>query len=167
MVRIKRNVWQVLSVLSFFIALSLACATNKGLTGRVPSEYSEIVDVSGDKTSLYTKANLVFVDLFNNAESVIQFSDKEAGVIKGKYVSADIYVGAFGYTFTSIVEVSVKDNKYRIVMKFADVVMSRDLYGRRCNNPAVPTDDMLEALNQKWQELASEFKRKMNSNNSW
>ncbi len=31
------------------------------------------------------------VENFNNSESVIQFSDKKAGIIKGKYLSIDQY----------------------------------------------------------------------------
>ena len=75
-----------IALYSIFVTLSLACATSR-YTGTYDEEYSAIVELPGAKDSIYTKANLVFVDVFNNADSVIQFSDKESGVIKGKYIS--------------------------------------------------------------------------------
>jgi hypothetical protein len=45
------------------------------------------VQSSLDKDALFVKANLWMVDVFNNAESIIQYSDKEASVLKGKYLA--------------------------------------------------------------------------------
>ena len=47
---------------------------------------SDTVARDGTKSELWVKANMWMIDIFHDAESVIQFSDKEAGVIKGKYV---------------------------------------------------------------------------------
>jgi len=52
--------------------------------GCTPIVYTPVstdeVNIQGTKNELYVKANLWMVDQFSNAKSVIQFSDKEAGV---------------------------------------------------------------------------------------
>ena len=51
--------------------------------------YSEIIELPNiTQDELYIKANSWFVDNFNDAESVIQFQDKEAGKLMGKYVTS-------------------------------------------------------------------------------
>ena len=42
------------------------------------------------KNELYVRANNWMVSAFNNAESVIQFTDKETGTITGKYLLGTI-----------------------------------------------------------------------------
>ena len=56
-----KTVLGIVSLFSAFIMLSLACATTKDTT--LPMKYEEVVDISGSKDAIYTKANLVFVDL--------------------------------------------------------------------------------------------------------
>ncbi len=150
-----------------FVLLSLACASTQNIS-TLPAQYEEIVDITGTKDSLYTKANLVFVDLFNNAESVLQFSDKQEGIMKGKYVS-NITVGTSDYTVYTTVEVSVKEGKYRINMTLADVVETFNAWTGRNTRPhsVAPTDAILTKMNQEWKLLATSFKTKMNKDSSW
>lgn len=150
----------------FFTILSLACASSGKLSGSVPDSFSEIVELSGSKDSIYTKANLVFVDLFNNAESVIQFSDKQEGVIKGKYVSI-FDLGLSTLKATSTVEVSVKDGKYRINITLGSVTEISNALSRYSAGQLKPTDEILTKMNQEWKTLSEEFKTRMYSNSSW
>jgi len=60
------------------------------------------------------------VGKFNNAKSVIQFSDKEAGVVTGKYLLRSTYEFS-GMTTTerdvySIIKIQLKDNAARITI---------------------------------------------------
>lgn len=77
-------------------------------------------DVMGDQETLYVKANQWMVSTFNDAESVIQFSDKATGTIIGKYllggtmVAATAYNSAADLRIYAIIDVRVKDNKARI-----------------------------------------------------
>jgi len=84
---------KLFTILAMIVLLS-SCATTKVF---VPITKTETINVSGTKNENYVKANLWLVDIFNSAKSVIQFSDKEAGVIKGKYLlyysSPTQYVG--------------------------------------------------------------------------
>jgi hypothetical protein len=78
---------KILSVLFSVVLLGLAaCATTTGAV--VPQiDYSEIIDVPGvSKDDLFVKTNLWAVGYFNKAESVIEYSDKEAGIISGKFI---------------------------------------------------------------------------------
>lgn len=77
-------------------------------------------DITGTKEQLYVKANEWMVAKFNDAESVIQFSDKEEGTIIGKYLLGGSVVAATQYTAAAdlrvyaIIDVRVKENKARI-----------------------------------------------------
>jgi hypothetical protein len=87
-----------------------------------PSPISDVIKVEGkDKNQLYIDSNNWMVKAFNNAKSVIQFSDKENGVVTGKYllstngmegdkivqVPAEIY---------AIINIQVKDNAAKITI---------------------------------------------------
>jgi hypothetical protein len=77
------------SVLTVLLSAFLyACGTMMG--AKAPEEarrFEKVIDVPGfSKSDLYVKANAWFVETFNSAESVIEFQDKEAGKIMGKYV---------------------------------------------------------------------------------
>ena len=69
--------------LGLLLILSSCASTQVAYT---PITLTKTATVSGSKNEVYVKANLWLVDIFNSAKSVIQFSDKEAGIIKGKYV---------------------------------------------------------------------------------
>lgn len=72
------------------------------------------VDIpSTDKNTLYVRANNWMVDAFKNAESVIQFSDKESGSISGRYFLATVYHGEQAY---ATIKVRVKDEAAKITV---------------------------------------------------
>lgn len=72
-----------------------------------------------DKSGNYVLANEWMVEAFNNAESVIQFTDKESGTIKGKYILKQAYISTSPYVastsaLSAIITLRVRDNKIRI-----------------------------------------------------
>lgn len=83
----------------------------------------EIFELEGSKNDLYVRSNKWMVENFNNAKSVIQFSDKEAGVVAGKYLIGTVgsmgtglassYVGPTKDVF-AIITIDVKDNAAKI-----------------------------------------------------
>lgn len=81
-------------------------------------------DTPGTKDQLYLKANNWMIETFNNAESVIQHTDKEEGVIIGKYLMHGSSVaGIYGNVDTrvyAIIDIRVKDGKSRIEIKPQD-----------------------------------------------
>ncbi len=47
------------------------------------------IAVDGDKKDLFTDLNIWVIQNFQSAKTVIQYSDKEAGVISGRYLARD------------------------------------------------------------------------------
>lgn len=81
-----------------------------------------VVDVVGTKDELYLKANSWMVKIFNNAASVVQHSDKQEGVILGKYLMhGDVVGGMYGSTtdarIFAMIDIRVKDARARIEIK--------------------------------------------------
>tara|TARA_R110002111_G_scaffold74950_4_gene119052 strand:+ start:912 stop:1400 length:489 start_codon:yes stop_codon:yes gene_type:complete len=67
----------------------------------------------------FVLANEWIVEAFNDAKSVIQFTDKESGIIKGKYLLKDGNIstspyGASTEPFYAIITLRVRDQKCRI-----------------------------------------------------
>ncbi|TXE07562.1 DUF4468 domain-containing protein [Algoriphagus aquimarinus] len=72
-----------------------------------------------DKDTNFILANEWMVETFNNAQSVIQFTDKESGTVKGKYIVRAGYTSTSPYIAStealfSIITIRVKDNGCRI-----------------------------------------------------
>ena len=118
-------------VLVVFTLLLASCTTIK------PSEVkgvTKVVEVSGaSKDELFVKASSWLVDAFNSAKSVIQFSDKEAGVIKGKYritFPQFLETGECEATFT----VECKDGKCRLIIDDPYNFRADDIYSTRITN---------------------------------
>jgi hypothetical protein len=88
------------------------------------SEYHVEVfeNLKGTQNELYLKANDWMIKQFRDATSVIQHSDKEEGVIIGKYLmSGAVSSGLYGSTtdtrIYAIIDIRVKENKARIEIK--------------------------------------------------
>ena len=100
-----------------FIFLILSCTPIKYVT---TTKVGEIIDVPGTKDELYIRANQWMIRSFKSAKSVIQFQDKEAGKIMGKYLMFTINLDKpiLNLPITndvySLITISVKDNATRI-----------------------------------------------------
>ncbi|NLC92618.1 MAG: DUF4468 domain-containing protein [Treponema sp.] len=80
-----------------------------------PISIQKIIDVPGEnKSTLFVKANSAAVDMFRNASSVIEFSDKESGIIKGKFIIPNVSSGIYYHRINVIITVEVKDGKMRL-----------------------------------------------------
>mgnify|MGYP000120821397 CR=1 FL=1 len=77
-----------------------------------------IYNIDKTKNELYLLANEWMVRRFNNAESVIQFQDKEAGKIVGKYNLHTISNNSVQYNITipiyCIIDISTKEGAVKI-----------------------------------------------------
>ena len=81
---------------------------------------SQSFEVEGTRNDLFVKANNWMVETFNNAESVIQFSDKESGSVTGKYLlkKSVVYDGykADDASIFAIIKLQTKDGAARITI---------------------------------------------------
>ena len=102
-----------LSLIAFFL---ISCGTTATL---IPTVQSKIVDIENtSKLDLFVRANNWMVHTFNDAESVVQFSDKESGVITGKYLMQSIIRGTAvqNENVFAIIKIQVKDNAAKITI---------------------------------------------------
>ena len=104
-----------------FLTLLVSCGTLQVFD--TPSKIDAVIQVESNKHDTYIRANEWMVEAFNNAKSVIQFSDKEEGIIKGKYIFFDSNNQYFkdGY---AIITVRVKDGAAKITIDPSGAVFS-------------------------------------------
>ena len=124
----KLNIFFITTIV---VLLSISCATIN------PSEVkgtTKVVEVSGaSKDELFVKASSWLVDAFNSAKSVIQFSDKEAGIIKGKYVIDFPQLTAQG-SCDATITIECKDEKCRLIIDDPYDFRVKDIYSTRIVN---------------------------------
>ena len=114
-----------------------------------------IVDVPGaTKDELYVKASSWMVDTFESAPDVVEYTDKEAGIIKGKYTIITPVC-----TFKGVVTIELKDGKAKIMLRFYDV-----------DKPSF-SDNVYEADGQYYNDVNAEtiqsFELAMKAQNEW
>jgi hypothetical protein len=106
----------------------VSCVTLNTVTNK---EYSTEINVDKSKDSLFVECNLWVINNFNSAKSVIQYSDKEYGVIAGKYI-----VTSSEYTqLQAIFTIYMNNNHAKLIIKpYGDTYYSDyNLYNRIYN----------------------------------
>jgi len=109
-------------IITIIIGFSIASCATIPITFNESEYMVKTYDsLAGNKDQLFLKANGWMIKTFTNAASVIQHSDKEDGVIIGKYLmggqlSTSMYGSADSRVF-AIIDVRVKDQKARIEIK--------------------------------------------------
>jgi hypothetical protein len=99
----------------FLVWLCFSSCASLGPDATGPVEYNEVINVDGmSADDIYIKSNMWFVDAFKNADSVIQFSDKASGTIKGKYVADMVISGYQQYLTTTTITVETREGRCRI-----------------------------------------------------
>jgi tRNA threonylcarbamoyladenosine modification (KEOPS) complex Pcc1 subunit len=108
-----------------FCILFTSCSTYEKVPANMES-ISEKYKIEGSKNDLFVKANNWMVEIFKDSKSVIQFSDKEAGVVTGRYLFKDFgnkYVLGervdFGQIY-AIIKLQVKDGATKITIDAED-----------------------------------------------
>ncbi|MDD4721110.1 MAG: DUF4468 domain-containing protein [Bacteroides sp.] len=110
---------------SLYLILLLFFATSCGTTRMITIDeptikvYTDLVDSQDD---LFIKANDWMISMFVDASSVIEFSDKEGGVLIGKYLmSGEIRTGYSFYATATVdsrvyakIDIRVRDGRARI-----------------------------------------------------
>lgn len=146
--------------LSFVVLILLtACSTTKEILNENLKQYEETVNIPGkSKNDLYLQVNTWFVESFRSAESVIEFSDKEAGRIIGKYVFT------YGKSLIrSVIQVDVKDEAYKISFKSPLIKNT----GQDIDYRNVKTNASLEIINKEWKALSASFKEYISRTDNW
>lgn len=107
--------------LLFIVATLNSCIPSSVIFTEDQNHVEVFEDITGTKSQLFLKANNWMIEIFNDAESVIQHSDKEEGAIIGKFkmhgtTQSSMYGTADSRVY-AIIDIRVKDNKARIEIK--------------------------------------------------
>ena len=112
--------------LPVFVLLMLLTSCNVTYVPVTMEAIERTIQVDGSKDELYVKANNWMAETFVSSKSVIQFTDKEAGVVTGRYLFKDfggvnLYSGYqdFGEIY-AIIKIQVKDNASKITIDAED-----------------------------------------------
>lgn len=100
-----------------------------------PKDFQKTVILKTKHNSNYIKANEWMVTTFNNPKSIIQFSDKQAGIVKGKYImfsgqEATQYTTAVK-SYYAIITIRVKDNASKIEISPVDEFVIMNYMGSK------------------------------------
>ena len=156
------------SALFLVITVFTSCATLTVVKIPTPEPTIKNVETESDKNSNFIKANEWMVQSFNDAKSVIQFKDKEAGIVKGKYLLKAGVVSTSPYTasipsFYSIITIRVKDNLARIEIDAPSGMYSFKVYGIEKGF----TKEMFLAEASKLINNFDIYMKKKSSNDNW
>ena len=107
------------SLLFLMVTIIMSCGTMTRVALPTPEPAIKNVKTKTNKNSNFIKANEWMVQSFNDAKSAIQFKDKAAGIVKGKYLMKEGFVSTSACAqsippFYSIITIRVKDNDSRI-----------------------------------------------------
>lgn len=108
-----------LSLILVSVLTLQSCATLETIESQVTEKVVQLDGKTQDE--LYIRANTWMVEKFNNAESVIQFSDKPNGIVIGKYTLSQKAVDSDGLEATrkntfAIIKIQVKDSAAKITI---------------------------------------------------
>jgi len=134
-------------------------------------QYQNITSVSDiDKNQIYVKANSWFVETFNSAESVVEFQDKDAGKIAGKYTFS-YTEGMYTYRVKQTLNVDIKDGKIRISITEPYYQVTGDALSGIYSSPAayrpLETQVGIDKARAEWIKLEQSLISYINKNDSW
>ena len=104
-------------LLILLISTLVSCGIKYSTTSIAPLEAS--FESSGTKAELYVESANWMAEQFGDSDSVIEFMDKEAGIITGKYVLNTLYGNrgvAIGNNF-ALIRLQVRDGSSKITIK--------------------------------------------------
>ena len=131
--------------------------------------FKKIVEIPGQsKNAIYQKANSWFVETFRSGESVIEYQDKEAGKIMGKYVFS-YAEGVYTYDVKQVIDVAIKNNKVKVEIKKPLIRTASGLGQSYPNNQYRPLETKagLNKARDEWNQLVSSLKGRLNKNEEW
>lgn len=155
---------------TIYFPILLLIVTSCSSIPKIPLDdsYEKIIEVQGvSKDKLYIKTNAWFVEVFNSAESVIEFQDKEEGRVIGKYRFEERN-GADRYR--TIISIEIKENKVRI--KFYDPVL--EIWSHSTKNKFISSYGVTsrnwflsKIFIPQWNLMAESLKSKLNESDDW
>ena len=131
--------------------ISVVLITSCGTLSMVPIQpdsKTKIINVeNNNKQDLFIKANNWMAETFNDAKSVIQFTDKESGVVTGRYLMKSIITSTTTReNVYAIIKIQVKDNVAKIEIKPNSYVNSYNSFAGGESFPIEKANSSMELL---------------------
>lgn len=136
--------------------LLVSCATVKTSEVEGSSVVVEVPGVSQDE--LFVRASSWMTEVFNSAKTVTQYSDKEAGIIKGGYIIT-FPQGLGEVECNANFTIECKDGKSRLVISAPYGYETRD--GRYSMKVSSLTEGAYEKLTGRMERLCESFEKYM------
>lgn len=162
-------------IFQFLLFMFISCGTYKPV---MIEPISEEFQVEKSKEELYVSANNWMAENFISSKSVIQFSDKEAGVVTGRYLLFQGY-DYYNYSFHpsekgsvyAIIKIQVKDGASKITIKpetYQQLERNSPtedaIYGKSKKNNYYPKQKAIEDINNLIQTYGNYIKNDNSSN---
>ena len=152
------------------IAILALTVQSCGTMIKIDSSIDNVVEnviLTTDKNDNFVRANEWMVESFKDAESVIQFADKEGGIVKGKYLLKSGHSYFDDKSYYAIITIRVKDGASRIEIEPLDKTLhARHYKGYEgtiyANSTVGYTKEMYDASVKL---LIESFKSRMQSSN--
>lgn len=154
----------------FAVLIFSGCA---GLSPELPQEqrmFTYIIDVPNMKEDeIFTKTMGWVSESFRSAKSVIQYQDKDAGVINGNGLMPDVYWNSFlkpKWDMHFMFSIDIKEEKLRIMI---NNIRTTNFYvgsGASTGEIAVTRQDSLEDFKKKAEIMIDDLKSYLNKKSS-
>jgi hypothetical protein len=165
-----KNKLFIVGMFSVMLAFGLVVSSCASTKLSQIDDFSEVVDVPGlTKDQLFVKTNLWAVSYFIKADSVIEFSDKDAGTISGKYIGAEtpIMGGFAGRTVVrSTFVISIKDGKVKVDLKPGELISYNNI-GQQVSNSSLGASINSESLTKNYDDVVQSLKQALTKNSDW
>lgn len=136
-------------------------------------KYQQIIKAPKQtKFELYIKINSWFVEKFKSSESVIEFQDKDAGKIIGKY-TFDLKDGIYFLRIKQTISIDIKNGKVRLTIKdpkyliLGDEFNGSQFYLGRSEYKSVIHKFGMEQITKEWRNQESSLRFAIKENSKW
>lgn len=158
-------------IFSTLMIVSGCAALNGPVAPDSEKSVEQIIDLDGkSKDEIYISANSWFVDNFNSAESVIQFQDKEAGKIMGKY-TFEVQESTYYFRIKSTIAIDVRDHK--AMVRIYDPMMAvvgdvlNGTYPRAPSYNDQITVPVMAKARIRWLDLLEDLEGNLGTSSDW
>lgn len=153
-------------------AMILAAGCASGDVAKNPLAVQKIIEVPNAKSAdLFVRANSACVELFRKANSVIEYSDKDAGIIKGKFNIPNVISGMYQHRVSAIITIETKDGRARLTCSDVTATITGDVlsgaYRQEGKSIGVESDSGLgQTTKKELDSFLSEFEGKIKATGS-
>ncbi len=139
-----------------FLAMLMTSCAISNIEYYEIDEASETISINQSKNEIFVNSNLWLVESFVSAKSIIQYSDKEAGVIAGKFkIMDDPYNTNINKEVEAVIKIFVSEGNVKISIK--------PLPYPRYQNYGTRADEVINIIKDNIENLIKEYEVYLNN----